>query len=145
LDLSFACGETSLSVRHFSVHEAISGLFTVSVWARSENPSIDLEAIIGQSASLRVVSGWLYARLGGARLWTGIVSSIEQVQAVQPGAELDPTLKSRELSTYSLRIVPELWMLTQRRNYRIFQHLSIPDIVDRLLEEWSIEKEWQID
>jgi type VI secretion system secreted protein VgrG len=145
LELSFASGETSLSVRRFSVHEAISGLFTVSVWARSESPSIDLEAIIGQPASLRIVSGWLHARLGGARLWTGIVSSIEQVQAVQPGAVLDPTLKSRELSTYSLRIVPDLWMLTQRRNYRIFQHLSIPDILDRLLEEWGIEKKWQID
>ncbi|MDI1476389.1 type VI secretion system tip protein TssI/VgrG [Polyangium sp. y55x31] len=139
LELTFACGESSLSVRRFSVHESVSGLFTVSVWARSESPSIDLEAIIGQPASLRVVSGWLFARLGGARLWTGIVSSIEQVQAVQPASG------AKELSTYSLRIVPDLWMLTQRRNYRIFQHLSIPDIVDELLDDWGIEKVWEID
>jgi type VI secretion system secreted protein VgrG len=76
LELSFACGESSLSVRRFSVNEAVSSLFSVSVLARSESPSIDLEAIIGQPASLRVVSGWLFARLGGARLWTGIVCSI---------------------------------------------------------------------
>ncbi|MDC3960502.1 type VI secretion system Vgr family protein [Polyangium jinanense] len=139
LELTFACGESSLSVRRFSVHETVSGLFTVSVWARSESPSIDLEAIIGQPASLRVVSGWLFARLGGARLWTGIVSSIEQVQAVQPASG------AKELSTYSLRIVPDLWMLTQRRNYRIFQHLSIPDIVDELLDDWGIDKVWEID
>ncbi|MDI1442502.1 type VI secretion system tip protein TssI/VgrG [Polyangium sp. 6x1] len=139
LELTFACGESSLSVRRFSVHESVSGLFTVSVWARSESPSIDLEAIIGQPASLRIVSGWLFARLGGARLWSGIVSSIEQVQAVQPASG------AKELSTYSLRIVPDLWMLTQRRNYRIFQHLSIPDIIDELLGDWSIEKAWEID
>ncbi|MDI1437310.1 type VI secretion system Vgr family protein [Polyangium sorediatum] len=139
LELSFACGESSLSVRRFSVHESVSGLFTVSVWARSESPSIDLEAIIGQPASLRVVSGYLFARLGGARLWTGIVSSIEQVQAVQPGSG------AHELSTYSLRIVPGLWTLTQRRNYRIFQHLSAPDIIDELLGDWGVERIWQID
>ena len=34
------------------------------------------------------------------------------------------------LSSYYLRIVPTLWLCTQRRNYRVFQHLSIPDIVD---------------
>ncbi|MDC0744952.1 type VI secretion system Vgr family protein [Polyangium mundeleinium] len=139
LELSFACGESSLSVRRFSVHESVSGLFTVSVWARSESPSIDLEAIIGQPASLRVVSGYRFARLGGARLWSGIVSSIEQVQAVQPASG------THELSTYSLRIVPSLWTLTQRRNYRIFQHLSIPDIVDELLSDWGLDSIWQID
>jgi type VI secretion system secreted protein VgrG len=139
LELSFASGERSLSVRRFAVHEGVSTLFTVSVWARSVSPSIDLEALVGQPASLRVVSGWLFARLGGARLWSGVVSSIEQVQAVQPQAG------ATELSTYYVRIVPSLWLLTQRRNYRIFQHLSIPDIIDRLLGDWSAEPVWKID
>jgi len=139
LELSFACGETSLSVRHFAVQEAVSSLFTVSVMARSESPGIDLEAIIGKPASLRVVSGWLYARLGGARLWSGIVNTIEQVHAVQPGGQ------GKELSTYSLTIVPSLWLLTQNRNYKIFQHLSIPDIVDRVLDAWSIDRAWAVD
>jgi type VI secretion system secreted protein VgrG len=126
-------------VRRFSVHEAVSSLFTVSVWARSESPTIDLEGIVGQAASLRIVSGFLHARLGGARLWTGLVSSIEQVQAVQPQQG------ARELSTYAVRIVPDLWMLTQRRNYRIFQHKTIPDIIDALLGEWGVEKAWKLD
>jgi type VI secretion system secreted protein VgrG len=139
LELSFAGGETSLSVRHFAVHEAVSSLFMVSVLARSESPSIDLEGIVGQPASLRVVSGYAHARLGGARLWSGLVSSIEQVMAVQP------TAHGTQLSSYSLRIVPKLWLLTQRRNYKIFQHLSIPDIVDQVLGEWGVEKTWEID
>ena len=139
LELSFAGGETSLSVRHFAVHEAVSSLFMVSVVARSESPSIDLEGIVGQPASLRVVSGYAYARLGGARLWSGVVSTIEQVQAVQPNAG------GPQLSSYSLRIVPKLWLLTQRRNYKIFQHLSIPDILDQVLDAWSVERAWEID
>ena len=67
-------------------------------------------------------------------LWTGVCSHIEQVQAETTG-----------LSTYHLRIVPTLWLLTQRRNHRIFQHLSIPDIVDKLLAEWGIHPTWRID
>ncbi|MEO5725511.1 MAG: hypothetical protein ABI134_20270 [Byssovorax sp.] len=39
LDLTFASGESSLSVSRFSIHEGISSLFTVSIWALSEDPS----------------------------------------------------------------------------------------------------------
>jgi len=133
LELSFASGESSLSVRTFAVHEAVSNLFAISIIARSESPSIDLEAIIGQAGSLRVVS----AR-GEERLWTGIINNIEQVEAAQPGPN------GKELSTYSIRLVPKLWLLTQRTNYKIFQHVSIPDIIDELLEPWDVERAWEI-
>jgi type VI secretion system secreted protein VgrG len=133
LELTFASGESSLSVRHFSVHEAISGLFTASIVARSANQDLDLSQIVGDAAAFRVTSGVAFAALGG-RVWSGIVSSMEQVQAEPTG-----------LSTYHLRIVPTMWLLTQRRNHRIFQHLSIPDIVDRVLDGWSIAPVWQIE
>jgi type VI secretion system secreted protein VgrG len=132
LELSFASGEDSLSVRRFSVHEGISSLFQASIWAVSSNQSLDLEALVGKTAGLRAQSS--SRLLGGARSWTGVCSHIEQVQAEPTG-----------LSTYRLRIVPTLWLLTQRRSYRIFQHLSIPDIIDRLLAEWSVEPTWRID
>ncbi len=134
LELSFESGESSLSVRRFSVQEAVSNFFTVSVWARSKNDSIDLPSIVGKDASLRVIAGYKWALLGGARYWTGICSYMEQVQAESTG-----------LSTYYLRIVPKLWLLTQRTGFRIYQHLSIPDIIDKLLAEWSIKPKWDID
>lgn len=43
LELSVASGE-ALKVHRISVHESISGLFTVSILARSESPAVDLEA-----------------------------------------------------------------------------------------------------
>ncbi|MCC6555504.1 MAG: type VI secretion system tip protein VgrG [Polyangiaceae bacterium] len=137
LELSVASGDKSLSVRRFSVHEAASSLFSVSIWARSENASIDLESIIGKPASFRIVTGVRFARTG-TRVWTGLVSTIEQVHGVAPSA-------NKEESTYFIRIVPALWLLTQRRNYRIFQHATIPDITDRILSEWSVEPTWKID
>jgi type VI secretion system secreted protein VgrG len=46
------------------------------------------------------------------RAWTGLVSHMEQLE-VEP-----PTGTSLGLSTYLIRIVPHLWMLTQRRGNR---------------------------
>ena len=134
LELSFDCGVDSLSVRKVTVEEAVSKLFEVHVWARSPDPHIDLEAIVGRPAEFRATTGWNEALPGGLRRWTGVVSYIEQVQAEPTG-----------LSTYHLRIVPTLWLLTQRTNHRIYQHLSIPDIIDRLLAEWKIVPTWRID
>jgi type VI secretion system secreted protein VgrG len=134
LELSFASGEDSLSVRHFSVHEGISSLFSVSVQALSPHQDLDLESIVGLPASLRVQTGMKFESLEGPRCWAGVVSSIEQVQAEATG-----------LSTYQLRIVPALWLLTQRRNYRVFQHASIPDIADEILGAWSLAPVWRID
>jgi type VI secretion system secreted protein VgrG len=129
--LTVASGD-ELSVRRFSAQESTSALFTVSVWARATSPEIDLEAIVGQASSLQILHGTGHGFTMGARLWKGVCAYAEQVQAEPTG-----------LSTYYLRIVPRLYLLTQRRNYRIFQHLSIPDIVETILGEWSVEHEWK--
>src|SRR5262249_50447501 len=44
------------------------------------------------------------------------------------------------LSTYQLVLVPSLWLTTQRKNYRMFQQLSEPDIVLKMLrDDWGID------
>ncbi|WP_437719052.1 type VI secretion system tip protein TssI/VgrG [Sorangium sp. So ce448] len=133
IQLAFESGETSLDVRRFDVQESVSGLFSLSVRAVSPNADIDLESIVGKEASLRIANGIAFARLG-TRYWTGICSHIEQLQAETTG-----------VSTYHLRIMPTLWLLTQRRNHRIYQHLSIPDIADEIFAEWGITGAWRID
>src|SRR5262245_19753381 len=104
LELSFESKEDSLSVRRFAVREAISSLFEIEVVARSPNDDLDLEAIIGRPVSLRIERGLKHSSLD-RRHFRGVCSYMEQLQAEPTG-----------LSTYELRIVPELWLLTQRRN-----------------------------
>ncbi|WP_437927879.1 type VI secretion system tip protein TssI/VgrG [Sorangium sp. So ce291] len=132
LELSFESEDDSLSVRRFSVREAISALFEIDVVARSPNDDLDLEAFVGRPAVLRIEHGLKHA-VHGRRHFRGVCSYMEQVQAESTG-----------LSTYHLRIVPALWLLTQRRNHRIFQHLSAPEIVGKLLAEWGIEPVWKV-
>jgi type VI secretion system secreted protein VgrG len=136
-ELNFDCGESSLTVRRFSIHEATSTPFTVSVWVRSENPAVDISAIVGRAAIFRIRSGYAHLTGAGLRVWSGYVSYMEQLHAEH--------VQSKVQSTYQLRIVPQLWLLDQRRNHRIFQHLSIPDIVDKILDEWQLKRTWKID
>ena len=132
LELSFASKEDSLSVRHFAVHEEISSLFEVVVLARSPLEEIDLEGIVGQGAGFALNSGVVHLT-AATRAWTGICSHMELVQAEPTG-----------LSTYFLKIVPALWRTTLRRNNRIFQHLTIPEIVGKVLTEWQIKPELRL-
>lgn len=134
LELKVHTGDPDLSVRRFTIHEALNTLTSVHVAFRTKDTSLDLEGIVGKPAEFRVVSGYLHVLGGGERSWSGICNRIELVQVEEKG-----------LTTYRISIVPPLWLLTQRNDYRVFQHMSIPDIVDELLDRWYMDRIWQID
>ena len=138
LDLTVSSG-ADLSVRRFVVEESVSTLTTIAIWARCKDPYVDLEGIIGKEASLKIVHGIRFVAGLGSRNWKGVVTHVEQVHGVTPL----PGDKTE--STYFLRIAPMTWLLTQRRGHRIYQHLSIPDILDKLLLEWGIKPTWDAD
>lgn len=119
-----------LDVRQFSIEERISSLFTVSIVAVSRNENIEFDAVVGQKASFKLHHG------KGVHTWNGIVNHLEHIAV--SGAE-------EGLSTYQLSIVPELWLATQRKNYRMFQQISEPDIVLQMLkDDWGIEPELKL-
>src|SRR4051794_18177334 len=109
-------GFDALSPRHFSVFEGMSTPFDVSVVAVSEIEDLDLETLIGAPAVFSVDAG------GSARTRTGIVGAAEQLPPEESG-----------LSTYRVRVVPELAMLAHRSRSRVYQHLSVPEIVEKVL------------
>jgi len=118
----------ALDVQHFSVHARLSSMFQVNLLVTSDNPSIEFDDVVGQPAKLSIVAGM------HERFWSGVCNNLEQVR-VEPGG----------LSTYQLSIVPTLWFLTQRKNYRMFQQISEPDIALKLLAEWNIQPTLRID
>src|SRR5512139_983117 len=137
IELSCAVG-SPFDVRRFTVRESMSQTFVIELIAVSPDASIDLDTIVNNTASLKLDTGLgLVAK--SARYWAGYVQHAEQSRGMLPWRD-----GTSVLSTYYLRIVPRLWLLTQRTNYRVFQHLAIPDIIDKLLAEWGITPEWQI-
>ncbi|MCC6556009.1 MAG: type VI secretion system tip protein VgrG [Polyangiaceae bacterium] len=139
IELSIAAGAPALHVHRFQVREAVSAPFTINAWARCPDPSLRLGEMLGSPATFQITAGYAHVLGGGTRRWAGIVSYAEQVHGLQPSAG------EKGLSTYFFRIVPPLFLLTHRRGNRIYQHLAIPDIVERLLGEFQITPEWKID
>jgi type VI secretion system secreted protein VgrG len=125
LELTVASGD-ALSVRSFTVREAVSQPFEVAVVARCADPSVDLDAIVGREASFRMVAEMRGSR-HVERRWRGVCHLAEQEQATPNG-----------LSTYRFQIVPSLWLLTQRRDHRIVQHRSALENVAAVLDRWNV-------
>lgn len=131
LTVDLASGQ-ELDVRDFSVEEGLSRLFEVRLTAVCPNVDVDFEAAVGGPARFEMHR--VSAVDGDTRHWSGIC-----VHAEQTGVEEDG------LSTYSIRIVPTMWLLTQRRNYRVFQDKSELDIVLEILGEWGISPAQELD
>jgi type VI secretion system secreted protein VgrG len=129
--LSFpgAASVPALSVRHFDIAEGLSMPFEAVILAASPDPDIDFDLLVGKPAACRIDRGAL-----GARAWSGVCSSVQQIETEADG-----------LSLYAIRIVPRLWLLSQRRNHRVFQHLSTIGIARALLAEWGIEATLRLD
>lgn len=110
-----------LDVRSFSVKQRMSQLFRVELRVVSSNLSVALDAVIGKEATFSLKTQW------SSRSFNGLCIEMEQVRVDREG-----------LATYTLAIAQRMWLLTQRKNYRIFQYKSELDIVRQLLGEWGV-------
>ena len=105
-----------LKVRRYELREAMSELFELTVEVLVPDPSIDEKAIVGQAVVIDFGDEPFLKEIHG------IVRQMEQRTAVQSGDSL-----------YAWLIVPPLWLTTRRRDHRIFQDLSVPEIVEAVL------------
>ncbi len=112
-------GEDVLLLRGFSASELISRLFAFELDLLSENHEINFDEIIGQNVTIRMdLPG------GGTRYWNGFISRFVQ------GAST-----SRRFAQYRATMVPWLWFLTLKSDCRIFQEMSVPEIVRQVFED----------
>ncbi|HVY45127.1 MAG TPA: type VI secretion system tip protein TssI/VgrG, partial [Minicystis sp.] len=127
MSLSVA-GHDAFSARTFSITEALSAPFDASIVAASHASDLDLDGMVGAEASLEVDTG------EGPRTWTGVVVDAELVASEEAG-----------VSTYHVRIAPKLALLEHRAASRVYQHLSIPEIVKKVLEDFGVRVRLEID
>ena len=110
--------EHDLQVLEFSGREAISQPYRFEVELISENAELDLQSLLHQRTFLAFTPDGL-----------GIHGLIYQVAQAESG---------KRLTRYKLSIVPQLSYLALRTNQRIFQHLTVPQIVAQVLQEHGI-------
>jgi type VI secretion system secreted protein VgrG len=105
-----------LRVLSFEGEEAISELFSFRLTLGAENAAIALESAIGQPAVLTMKTA------DDARYLHGLVSRFEQAEA------------GKQLTVYHATLVPRAYRLTLRHDCRIFQDLTIPQIIESVLK-----------
>ncbi|WP_224361975.1 type VI secretion system Vgr family protein [Hyalangium versicolor] len=114
-----------LAVIGFEAQETISQLYSVEVnLAAPPGTSIDEKTLIGQKALLTVQLG-----NGTARFFHGIVSRVARWDVG----------RSPERQRYRVTVVPRLWALRHTRRSRIFQEMTVPDIVHKVLGDGQVE------
>lgn len=139
LELVTALGDAAqLSVHYFTLEESVSVPFFLRIRAFSPHSTLDLGKIVGQPARFRLHAGVVHTAGMGERTIEGLVWRAQQTKAMS----LDATQAGA--STYFIEIAARLWLLSKRRSRRIFQHVNIPDIIDKLLDEWRVAHSWRI-
>lgn len=118
-------GEDVLLLAGFAGHEGISQLFSFHLDLLAERgTAVPFDKLLGKKITVR-----LGMPDEGNRYFNGICNRISQ-------GHRDSTF-----TAFRMEIVPEFWFLTRRTQSRIFQHLSIPAILDKVLEGMDFTQE----
>ena len=120
ISLSIQGVASDLQVLAFEGHEALNQPYRFSIELVSQDPQLDLQALLNQSAFLAFGPDG-----GGVH---GLIYAIEQGDS------------GKRLTRYSISLQPQLAYLQHRINQRIFQQLSVPQIIAQLLEEHGIQR-----
>jgi type VI secretion system secreted protein VgrG len=117
LNISSPLGDDALILTGFKGTERLSGLFQFRLDLVSPDLDIAPEAILGREI------GWSVRRPGGERRpFHGVVGRLGG------GGTF-----GRDYRWYYLEVMPAFWLLTHTANCRIFQHLTVPEIIQQVL------------
>ncbi|XXT25192.1 type VI secretion system tip protein TssI/VgrG [Sorangium sp. So ce429] len=96
--------------------EAISELFHVEITLAAEDESLALGDVVGQPALLTLNGP------ATPRLVHGVIARFEQAE------------EGKRFTLYRATLVPAAWLLQHRHDCRIFQELTVPEIITKVLE-----------
>jgi len=111
-------GPDKLILAEMGGSEELGRLFDYELQLTSDDPSIDLNQLLGKPMSLSV-----QVSPGSSRHFHGIVARCSQ--SVDQG----------QFASYRVTLRPWLWLLSRTSDCRIFQHLSVPQIIKQVFRD----------
>jgi type VI secretion system secreted protein VgrG len=134
LSITTPLGEDYLLLNRLTATEEISALFSFEVELMYDHGKIrgfdpqpvDPKSILGQAVAIDIRQPD-----GTTRTLSGIVNHFSQGH------------RDIRFSYYHATIVPQLWILTQKSQSRTFQHLSVPEILQKALQGLNVSYELQ--
>jgi type VI secretion system secreted protein VgrG len=126
LSVTTPLGKDALLLIGFQGAESLSRLFSYQLDMLAQNDTtIAFDRLLGQPITVR-----LAMPDDEERFFNGICKRVGQ-------GERDETF-----TRYRMEIVPQLWRLAKKAQSRIFQHLSVPDILKKVLD--GLDVAWEI-
>jgi type VI secretion system secreted protein VgrG len=123
--------EDFLMINRLTAEEGISKLFSYDVeLVHAEEkegfkPTIaDVQRLLGQHVSI-----FVNQKDGTNREFNGIVNYFTQ------------GTRHARFTFYRIRVVPQVWLLTQVQQSRIFQHKSVPEILKEVFKDFDVSYE----
>src|SRR5450432_4164678 len=118
-------GKDVLLLVGLSGNEAISRLFSFQLDLLAEDSSkVKFEKLLGQKIKISLTLPG-----AGVRYFQGMCNRFSQ------GGRDDT------FTAYRMEIVPQFWLLTRRVQSRIFQHVTVPDILKKVLDGLDVTYE----
>src|SRR4030088_1649902 len=109
-------GKDALVLIGFKGEEGISRLFNFQLELLCDTGEIDFDKLLGESITIGV------ALPGNKhRYINGICRRVLQ------------GMRGEVFTQYSMEIVPQLWLLSKQAKSRIFQHKTVPQILEQVL------------
>lgn len=113
-------GKDKLLLIGFSGQESLSRLFNFQLELLATNinsKDVAFDKLLGQKIAVEVAAG-----KPGKRYINGLCNRVVEGE------------QDAEFTTYHLEIVPQFWLWTRKAQSRIFQQMSVPDILKKVLE-----------
>jgi len=124
IGLDTPLGPDKFFVRQVWVEEGLSRLFHVELDLLADDAEVDLDGMLGASVTLRTALA-----CGETAYFNGVVSRFRQAG------------ETIELTAYRAEIVPSLWMLSREVDSRIFQYMTVPEIVQKVIDDSGVKVE----
>ena len=105
-----------LLLRRMTAHEELGRLFEFELEVLSQNPELEFGDFLARDLAVS-----LELPDGGLRYFHGFVSRFSYARAVQ--------VREEEFTLYRVTLRPWLWFLTRGADCRIFQEMTVPDII----------------
>ena len=126
-------GKDFVLISTFTATEGLSQLFNIEVELLKEEAEpgitptlIDPKSLIGKGVTITVET-----EEGTYRHFSGMVNRFSQGN------------RDVRFSYYNINVVPHVWMLTQNIQSRIFQQISVPEILKKVLKGFDLKFEMQ--
>ncbi len=111
-------GDDALRLRSMTTREELGRPFEYELELISEEPSIDFAALLGQEVTVAMV-----LPDGEERYFSGIVAEFSQAGM------------TGRYHAYRAQLRPWLWLLTRTADCRIYQEMSVPEIVKEIFRD----------